>query len=163
MQIAKQLLEVLIFAKSLGLSHCRLDSDCIHVKHLDFRNDKIEILVHGFEKVHLETLGVNIEVENAPESKVENVNSLLHNFSSKSERKTDGGVGSDLMSIGIIIFMLIIGLAPFQGKSSRKLLDAARLGYISFNHNHWRLVSPEAKEFVKRITDRQICNDNSFK
>ena len=43
MQVAKQLLEVLIYAKSLGLSHCRLDSDCIHVSNLDFRNDKIEI------------------------------------------------------------------------------------------------------------------------
>jgi serine/threonine protein kinase len=43
MQVAKQLLEVLIYAKSLGLSHCRLDSDCIYVSNLDFRNDKIEI------------------------------------------------------------------------------------------------------------------------
>lgn len=111
MQVAKQLLEVLIFTRTLGLSHCRLDSDCILVKNLDFRNDKIEILVRGFENVHLETLGDH--VENSTEQQVQNVNSKLHNFLQKGERESDGGVGSDLMSIGIIIFMLLVGLAPF--------------------------------------------------
>ena len=59
------------------------------------------------------------------------------------------------MSIGIIIFMLLVGLAPFQGKSSRKLMDEARVGYISFTHDHWKLVSPEAREFVKKITQQR--------
>lgn len=73
MQVAKQLLDVLVYAKSLGVSHCRLDSDCIHVSQLDFRNDKIDIQVSGFEKVHLEKLGINIEAEDSAELQVENV------------------------------------------------------------------------------------------
>lgn len=80
MQVAKQLLEVLIFAKSLGISHCRLDSDCIHVTHLDFRDDKIEIQVIGFEKVELEALGVNNEIDTSTEFQTDNVLSKLHNF-----------------------------------------------------------------------------------
>ena len=67
------------------------------------------------------------------------------------------------MSIGIITFMLLVGMAPFQGKSSRKLMEEARVGYISFTHPHWRVVSAEAKEFVKKITSRQICDGNSLR
>jgi hypothetical protein len=58
------------------------------------------------------------------------------------------------MSVGIIIFMLLIGMAPFSGKSSRKIMEEAKVGYISFTHPLWRLVSNEAKEFVKNITSR---------
>lgn len=154
MQVAKQLLEVLVSAKALGLSHCRLDSDCIHVTSLDFRDDKIEIEVTGFEKVHLEKLGVYGDADMSADAPVDNVLCKLHNFGAMSERNNDGGVKSDLMSIGIIIFMLLVGLAPFQGKSSRKLMEEARVGYISFTHQHWSLVSPEAKEFVKKMTGR---------
>jgi len=39
--------------------------------------------------------------------------SKLHGFGSGSERNGDGGVKIDLMSIGIILFMLLVGLAPF--------------------------------------------------
>jgi hypothetical protein len=38
-------------------------------------------------------------------------------------------------------------------------MDEARVGYISFTHDHWRLVSIEAKEFVKKITKRQVSTD----
>jgi hypothetical protein len=49
-----------------------------------------------------------------------------------------------------------MGVLPFQGKKREKLIEEARIGYISFNHQHWRLVSPEAQEFVKRAMNRQI-------
>lgn len=63
----------------------------------------------GFEKVHLETLGVNtdtimVETEN------DGVLSKNYNFGT---RNGESGVKSDLMSIGIIVFMLLVGMAPF--------------------------------------------------
>jgi len=65
--------------------------------------------VFGFEKVHLETLGVNtdnimVETEN------DGVLSKNYNFGT---RNGESGVKSDLMSIGIIVFMLLVGMAPF--------------------------------------------------
>lgn len=80
------------------------------------------------------------------------VQSKLHNFG-QSGREDNGGVKQDLMSIGIIIYMLLVGDAPFKGKSSRKILDEARVGYISFTHVH-KHVSTEAKDFVKNLTGR---------
>ena len=37
--------------------------DCIYVKEIDFKNDTITIEVDGFEKIHLETLGLNLEAQ----------------------------------------------------------------------------------------------------
>ncbi len=67
------------------------------------------------------------------------------------------------MSIGIIVFMLLVGLPPFQGKSSRKLMEEARVGYFSFTHPLWRNVSVQARDFVKKLTSRQICNETSLR
>ena len=56
------MLDLLLFANNtLGISHCRLDSDCINVTHLDFRDDTIKIEVTGFEKVHLEQFEADAE------------------------------------------------------------------------------------------------------
>ena len=47
----------------------------------------------------------------------------------------------DLTSVGIIMYMLLVGLSPFSGKSSRKLMEEARVGYLSFTHSLWKQVS----------------------
>lgn len=79
-------------------------------------------------------LGVNSDLQVNDVSGGEGVLSKLHNFSVLSYRNND--VKVDLMSVGIIIYMLLVGDAPFLGKSSRKLIDEARVGYISFTHMH---------------------------
>lgn len=66
----------------------------------------------GFEKVHLETLGVNtdtimVETEN------DGVLSKNYSFGTRTEKNGENGVKCDLMSIGIIVFMLLVGMAPF--------------------------------------------------
>lgn len=63
-------------------------------------------------------------------------------------------IRADLMSVGIVMFMLLVGTLPFSGNSSRKLLEEAQVGYFSFTHPLWRQVSPSAKDFIKRMTQR---------
>lgn len=53
-------------------------------------------------------------------------------------QSSDDKIKCDLMSVGIIIYMLMIGMAPFQGKSSMKLMEEAQVGYIGLNHPLWR-------------------------
>ncbi len=50
-----------MFAQKFEVSHNRLTPDCIYVKEIDFKNDTISIEVDGFEKVHLESLGINFD------------------------------------------------------------------------------------------------------
>ena len=64
----------------MGISHCRLDCDCINVNSIDFRDDTIAVEVHGFEKVHLELLGINGDMQVADMNGGEGVLSKLHGF-----------------------------------------------------------------------------------
>lgn len=105
--------------------------------------------------MHLEVLGINSDMQVIIGNK-ETDSGVLSKMHSHGNSQGDNAcvIKSDLMSIGIIIFMLLVGMAPFQGKSSRKIMEEARVGYISFTHLH-RHVSVEAKEFVKKLTARQ--------
>jgi hypothetical protein len=62
-QVVKQLLDLLVYAQRHEVSHQRLTPDCIYVKALDFKEDTISIEVDGFEKLHLETMGLKIEAQ----------------------------------------------------------------------------------------------------
>jgi serine/threonine protein kinase len=57
MQVAKQLLDLLVFTHSLGISHGNLSSECIHVLYIDPLN--IEITVSGYQHACLETIGLS--------------------------------------------------------------------------------------------------------
>lgn len=53
MQIAKQLISLIIAANYMNISHNRLNMDCIKVVDLNFLEDSIKIKVTGFETIHL--------------------------------------------------------------------------------------------------------------
>lgn len=59
---------------------------------IDFRDDTISIEVHGFEKVHLELLGINNDMQVADMNGGEGVQSKLHSFGEFTERNGDGGI-----------------------------------------------------------------------
>lgn len=61
----------------------------------------------------MESIGVNSDLQASENQSGDNVLSKLHGFGEKTERNGDGGVKSDLTSIGIIVFMLLVGMAPF--------------------------------------------------
>ena len=61
MQVVKQLLDLLVYACRHGVSHQRLTPDCIYVKEINFKEDTIAIEVDGFEKMHLENMGLHFE------------------------------------------------------------------------------------------------------
>jgi hypothetical protein len=59
--------------------------------------------------------------------------------------------------------MLLVGEAPFKGKNMKKLIEEARIGYISFSHPHWKIVSPQAQAFVKTLTARKGVTAQSLR
>ncbi len=88
----------------------RLNPDCIKIRNLDFREDTIHIEIDGFEKIHLELLGVNTDLE--IDSMLED-NSISKMNSYRNGEGTTDNIRCDLMSVGIIVYMLLVGLAPF--------------------------------------------------
>lgn len=69
----------------------------------------------------------------------------------------------DTISVGITLYLLLIGVAPFKGKTPNKLMEEAKVGYVSFTHAHWKLVSPQAQAFVKKLIYGKQLNGNTLR
>lgn len=107
----------------------------------------------GFEKIHFEMLGVDSDLHSRANSIGEKTPRKMLSFTGFQANEKENVVNADLMSVGIILYMLLVGNPPFQGKSSKKLIEEARVGYISFTYMH-RHVSQEAKDFVKKLSQK---------
>jgi hypothetical protein len=139
---------LLVYAQRHEVSHQRLTPDCIYVKDLDFKEDTIAIEVDGFDKLYLETMGLSVEAQMDSIIKV----SIRQTPRSARYEEEFDNIRADLTSVSIVMFMLLVGIMPFSGNSSRKLLEEAKVGYFSFTHPLWKQVSPSARDFIKRIT-----------
>jgi calcium-dependent protein kinase len=74
----------------------------------------------------------------------------------------------DLWSVGVIMFILLCGVPPFQGESYVEVVSKVRRGAFTFNPDDWKNVSEDAKSLVcnllrmnpgDRFTAEQALND----
>merc|ERR1719335_673249 len=67
-----------------------------------------------------------------------------------------GGYGqkADLWSCGVILYVLICGSPPFQGKTDHDVLQAVRRGELAFNDDVWNGVSDDAKNLIELLLKR---------
>jgi len=57
----------------------------------------------------------------------------------------------DIWSIGVITYVLLCGFPPFYGETQKELFENIMNGNYDFPDPEWRDVSPEAKNFIKKI------------
>lgn len=65
----------------------------------------------------------------------------------------------DIWSCGIVLYILLCGYPPFNGKSTesihRRILEQSlRFPCMSYLDSEWRTVSPEAKDLIRMMLDR---------
>ncbi|KAK9725990.1 hypothetical protein RND81_05G182400 [Saponaria officinalis] len=61
------------------------------------------------------------------------------------------GTEADMWSIGVIAYMLLCGIRPFWAPSESGAVRAILKADPSFVESPWPLLSPDAKDFVKRL------------
>ena len=159
--IMKQILSAIICCHDKGIIHRDLkpeniliesknekDKKFFHIKVIDFGTSEI------FTKNKLtEQIGTSFYI--APEV-------LKNSYNEKC----------DLWSCGVILYILLCGSPPFNGKTEkeifRKILDCD----YTFRHKIWNKVSNEAKNLVgklleknpeKRLSAKEALNDDWFK
>jgi serine/threonine protein kinase len=75
----------------------------------------------------------------------------------------------DMWSIGCILYMLICGYPPFQGKDHNDLFRKIRASDFTFHDKYWKKVSLPAKQLISglltvntknRLTAKQACENS---
>lgn len=137
--VIRQLLSAITYCHAKGIVHRDLKPENILIDSIS-EDNKINIKVIDFgtamfysPDVELEeTLGTPYYV--APEV-------LMGNYTEKC----------DVWSIGVILYVLLSGTAPFDGKTDEEILGSVKRGKLEFRSKVWIDVSNLAKDLIKKL------------
>jgi len=57
----------------------------------------------------------------------------------------------DVWSLGVIMYILLVGFPPFYAENNAKLFDKIMAGKFSFPSPYWDSISTEAKDLIKKM------------
>jgi calcium-dependent protein kinase len=55
----------------------------------------------------------------------------------------------DIWSVGVIMYIILCGYPPSNGKTSKDVITCLKKGHVSFETPEWKEVSEEAKDLIK--------------
>mmetsp|Transcript_19588 Transcript_19588/g.45554 ORF Transcript_19588/g.45554 Transcript_19588/m.45554 type:complete len:520 (+) Transcript_19588:208-1767(+) len=65
--------------------------------------------------------------------------------------KGDYDESCDLWSIGVVMYVLLCGYPPFNGRDDASVLKKVKTGKYTFNPREWNQISEDAKELVRML------------
>lgn len=61
-----------------------------------------------------------------------------------------------MWSIGVITYILLTGIPPFQGESMTDIYNEIMRGQLIFDEEDWVEITPQAKEFVTKLVEPNV-------
>jgi calcium-dependent protein kinase len=62
----------------------------------------------------------------------------------------------DVWSCGVILFILLCGYSPFNGRTEESILKKVKIGKFSMTDSIWQEVSNEAKDLIEKLLNKNI-------
>jgi calcium-dependent protein kinase len=57
----------------------------------------------------------------------------------------------DIWSLGVIVYMLLSGKAPFYGRDDSAIFSMVKKGKYEFKEKEWKGISKNARDFVSKL------------
>jgi calcium/calmodulin-dependent protein kinase I len=77
------------------------------------------------------------------------------------------GVQVDMWAIGVILYILLCGYAPFQAEKTSVMFGKIKKGTFVFHEQYWKDVSDLAKDFVRKMlvvdSSTRLCAADALK
>ena len=61
------------------------------------------------------------------------------------------GKECDMWSLGVILYMFIVGHAPFDGKNNKEIMEKIKTGKYVKNEKRWKKASNEVKDLINKL------------
>lgn len=61
------------------------------------------------------------------------------------------GAKCDIWSCGVITYIVLSGIPPFNGASDQEIMKKVKIGKFSFSDPVWTTISTEAKDFISKL------------
>lgn len=62
----------------------------------------------------------------------------------------------DVWSAGVMMFIMLVGYPPFQGKTSEELFVNIMKGRLNLTSKEWMVISEEAKDLIKQMVNLEV-------
>ncbi len=124
---------------------------------------------HAHNVIHRDLKPENILIESVSDSRM---NVKIIDFGTAivcpPDKKIRGGLGTvyymapevirgkctakcDVWSLGVIMYVMLCGVPPFNGKSDDEILATVMAGKFKFHSDIWKVVTPEAKDLITKM------------
>ncbi|XP_028911939.1 death-associated protein kinase 2-like [Ornithorhynchus anatinus] len=135
-EFLQQILEAVAYLHSQHIAHFDLKPENIMLKQKDIPCPQIKIIDFGLAQ----RLQEGVEFKSSCGTP-QYVAPELVNFQPL-------GVPADMWSIGVITYILLSGLSPFQGETDQETLANVVAGVFEFEEQYFGQTSEEAKDFI---------------